>query len=375
MKSAYRNLNEKIRPDDSLKDRVFEKLERKPVHRFRPAAAVAAVLAVILLATPVMAAQIPVVSDWLYALSPEIAERFTPIRKSDVKNGIKMEVASASIHGSTAEVIVTFEDLEGDRISYNYLPEFEVRDYTKNDSLISGMTAKKLDYDYETGISTFLFELTYLNATVEEVMGNKFTLIAYGGENYLPDEEYDVPLTLTDSETMTVKPETMTAMVERGYLTDHAGKFQFDGFGKGAQEGYEAWNSREEYTVIVPGVPVCEVTEGFDIMGMTYIDGQLHIQYRLRDELDGCLWLEDQAGNKIYWQCLNYINIFEGENYGYYNEDIFDISEEEVGSYRVHCSVRPVEQIEGPWKVTFEFTESDYVDEGKPAQTTEPVSN
>lgn len=371
MKSVYRNLNEKICPEDSLKDRVFEKLEAKPVRRLRPVAVVSAMLAVILLAMPVMAAQIPAVSDWLYELSPEMAERFTPVRKSDVRNGIKMEVVSASIHGATAEVLVTFEDLEGDRISHKFQPEFEIWDYTKDGSLISGMTARGLSpdgsgYDPETGICTVLFELTYLDATVTEVMGNKFTLIADNAEKYLPEERCEIPLTLTDAETMTVNLETMSDTSEQGYLSDATGKIQFQGFGNGAQDGYEEWNSQEEYTVIVPGEPVCEVAENFAITGMTYIDGLLHIQYRLRNELDGSLWLEDESGNQFYWQYGNHINIFEGENHGYYNEDVFEIPEEELGNYRLVCSYRPTEQIEGPWKVSFEFTESDYVEETQP---------
>ena len=52
----------------------------------------------------------------LYALSPALAQQFQPIQKSCVSNGIRMEVVSARLEGSTAQLYLTMQDLEGDRL-------------------------------------------------------------------------------------------------------------------------------------------------------------------------------------------------------------------------------------------------------------------
>ena len=73
MKAAFQKLNEPIVPGKDLQDRVFEKIEHKRVARLRPLTAVAAVLAVVLLATPVMASE--AIQDLMYQVSPELFSR------------------------------------------------------------------------------------------------------------------------------------------------------------------------------------------------------------------------------------------------------------------------------------------------------------
>lgn len=120
MKEVYDRMNSHIVPGEDLNSKVLDQVltSSKPVRRFRPLIAAAAVLVLVFMALPVMAYCIPSVSELMFQVSPQMAARFTPIQLSDTVNGIRMEVVSASIHGATAEVCISFEDLESDRIDY-----------------------------------------------------------------------------------------------------------------------------------------------------------------------------------------------------------------------------------------------------------------
>ena len=54
--------------------------------------------------------------DVLYSISPSIAQKLKPIRKSCEDNGIKMEVLSADIRGDSAEILVSMQDQTDSRL-------------------------------------------------------------------------------------------------------------------------------------------------------------------------------------------------------------------------------------------------------------------
>ena len=116
LKTEYNRMNEKISPDAALQERVMQKAAPRQAKRFRPAVAIAAVLIAVLMAFPAMAAYVPAINELMFHVSPEMAARFTPVQESCIVDGIRMEVVSASIHGTTAEVCISFEDLEEERI-------------------------------------------------------------------------------------------------------------------------------------------------------------------------------------------------------------------------------------------------------------------
>lgn len=375
MKAAFQKMNESICPTPGLKDKVLEKIPPRYTLRFRPLAAVAAMLVVVMLATPAMAASIPAVSDWLYQVSPEMAERFTPVQESCTKNGIKMEVVSASIHGATSEVVVSFEDLEGNRIGSSTRENYEFRDYNifKNNGggqSVFGLSDDKTGYDPETGKKTMLVETNYHGVTVSDLFGSKITIVVDEICNYQEDISYEVPITLTDNEVMTVK-------LDRSRPTDRPVEVPFDGFGYGSTVSGDPWLTEEVYALLTPGEVKHQITEEIAVMGMAYIDGRLHVQTRQRDAdadtFSGYqIYFVDANGEKISATDFNTFTIDEGNDRGDYMEDIFDIPEEELASCTLMADVEYKETIKGPWKVTFTFTESDYVgehDDGIPMET------
>ena len=372
MEQLFKKMNDSIIPDSRLNTAVLEAASPRKRLSFRPLSAVAAVLAVILLATPVMAAYVEPVNELLYQLSPEMAERFTPIRKTINKNGIQMEVLSASVHGNVAEIVVSFEDLEGERITRNFLPEFEIRHYSPFLTLVSGMRVEGLTddcsgYDPETGKAPYLLTFHCLEQNLAELFDNKITLICEQGYRWLEPEAVTLPLKLSDTEIMTVQ-------VERGYPTDHVPEIPFDGFGTGAKGGNEEWNRRTEYNILTPGKTAINLTMETEITGIAFVDGQLHIQSRSLSDIVGCdALLVDREGNRIEPSVYAAFTIEEGENWGFYKEEVFDITEAEMENYTLEIIVSASERIEGPWKVTFEFEEVDYDGDVVVVETEVPV--
>ena len=238
--------------------------------------------------------------------------------------------------------------------------------------MVSGMRVDGLSDDYsgydpETGIRTFLLTQHYMDVDVTELLGNKITLIADHGLKNLEPVEYNMPLELTDTEVMTVR-------VERGRPTDHAVEVPFDGFGYGSTAGYESWTKKEEYSILTPGDEVHQLTKELSVTGIAFADGQLHVQTRSSNAwTSGEVWLIDKNGEGQYAKMFNSFQIDDGVYAGYYKEDVFDITETELENYTLQVVVQSHEQIDGPWKVTFEFTESDYEGDVVGMETEVPV--
>ncbi len=171
--NEYRKMNEKILPDGELRERVIGKaVPRRPM-RIR-VGVVAAMLALAILAVPA-AAQV----------SLELATRFRPVMESCTVDGIKMEVVAASVHGATAEVYISFEDLQGDRIDEKLRIEGD-KLLGKNPFLSGtwGSSVGKFDYNAETGQAIMVIEQNYSfwsslrgrYLTVEELFNGKITV-------------------------------------------------------------------------------------------------------------------------------------------------------------------------------------------------------
>ncbi len=377
MNATYRTMNEQINPSDDLRQRIMEKLEAKPKGRLnlRPLAAAAAVLAVVLLATPVMAAYVPPIEELMYKISPEIAARFSPVRESDEKNGIRMEVISASVHGATAEVYVSFQDLEGDRLGWNVWPgDFWMPVHPFLDgSAASG--SRNGDYEEESKIYRTILDCTYSfysekkgrYLTVQELCGEKLTVSLDALNRMVPLGEFEVPLMMTE------QGETQILVDEHGLVTAGGVK----NFGWGYSAG-EVWDPQGSFKLLKPGKAVQELSEGVCITGMGYIDGRLHIQTQVTIGDDApstpsyTFYLVDGQGKWVnHTRTAHYI-LEEDEAGGQYFENIFNVPEEALSQYTLICEMSKIQRIEGPWRVTFPLTESSYVgelDDGVPQTT------
>ena len=363
MKAAFQKMNESICPAQGLEKKVLEKITRKPAARFRPLTAVAALLAVVMLATPAMATNITVVNDFLYEISPELVGYFTPIQKSSVQNGIKMEILAASICGDVAEMVVSFEDLEGDRVAEDFIPEFELRNYSDMHSRVSAMQVgwgeKDYGYDAEAGTLTLRLRYKYEDMDARELVNDKITLNVDHALKPGVSQNFLYPLELTEREVMAVRVD----------MNDHANyecELPLVGFGGGCTG---TWTPRAEYSILIPGETAFQVTEETSVTGIAFVNGELHIQTRSESNIISCdAYLLDGNGEQQE-PCEWYSFQIDG---GFYKEAVFDITESEMENYTLKIVKSGYEQIEGPWQVTFVFEESDYVgehDDGIPQET------
>lgn len=187
MKEEFDRMNAHIAPHESLNSKVLDQAltHEKAPRRFRPLVAVAAMLVLILTALPVMAYSIPTISELMFQVSPQMAARFTPIQLSDTENGIRMEVVSTSIHGATAEICISFEDVEGNRIDSRLRVEGDEL-LGRNPFLMGnwGGGIGNFAFDEETGKAIMVIEENYSfysnlkgrYLTVNELFGRKITL-------------------------------------------------------------------------------------------------------------------------------------------------------------------------------------------------------
>lgn len=363
MKAAFRKMNESIRPTQGLEEKVLEKITHKPAIRFRPLAAMAAMLVVVMLATPAMAASVPAVNDFLYEISPELAGYFTPIQKSTVQNGIKMEVLAASIYGDAAEIVVSFEDLEGDRVAEDFMPQFELRNYSDVHTRVSAMQVgwgqKDSGYDAESGTLTLRLNHKYEDMDAEQLVDDKITLTVDHALKPGASKSFEYPLKLAEREVLAVRVD----------MDDHA-NYECDlplvGFGGGCTG---IWTPRGEYSILTPDETAIQVTEETAVTGIAFVNGQLHIQTRSESDIIFCdAYLLDGNGEQLE-PCEWYSFQIDG---GFYKEAVFDITEAEMENYTLEIEESCYEQIEGPWKVTFAFTDSDDIgehDDGIPMET------
>lgn len=215
MKAQYQAMNEKILPKQELKGKVMEAAVPRRLPRFRTAAIVA-VLSLMILAVPVMAGYVPEVSELMYQVSPEMAARFTPVQESCTVDGIRMEVVSASVHGATAEVCISFEDLQADRISGDLRVDGE--ELLGKDLFLKGSwggSIGKFDYDAESGKAIMVIEQNYSfwsslrgrYLTVNELFNGKITVsvdrlyrLAQGTEEILAEGPWRVSFQITESD-------------------------------------------------------------------------------------------------------------------------------------------------------------------------------
>lgn len=382
MKERFQRMNEAIQPPEGWMERILENLPRRSSGRLlRPLGAVAAVLTVILLATPVMAVYIPAVGELMYRVAPEVAARFVPVRGSCEANGIRMEVVTSSVHASTLEVYLCFEDREGDRLREQTLPfgvtllqpEDGIRGARQYEAapgvvLATGGTVDSF-YDPETGAVTMLYSERY--HYVEEGTDRFLSIRELFGEDLTVRVDWlETDTVLFDGE---ISPDLgypgdMEVHAEEGpegWETDRPELSAFFLSCFHSSQGSDPWGSQKEYVFIQPGEPVRELGEDVAITGIALRDGWLHIQVRTRNS-DGDSWqlaqfkVLDGAGEAYHPSRTAYFTLTEGEYWGDYEEYAIQLPEGGMDGCSLWCVASQRDRIRGPWEVTFPLVESDY---------------
>lgn len=341
-REKYEHMNRQVFPSAELVDQVLgsaygAKARKRGGFGLLPKPLAAAVL--ICLCISVAAPALAVTSDFayhaLYQISPGAAQFFIPVQKSDEDNGIQMEVVSAYLHGSTAEIYIAMRDLTGDRIDHST----DLYDsYSINRAFDSSASCRLVEYDEETKTATFLIVIKEQGSGNME--GDKITFSVrefLSHKNYYENVEIpvDLPSFTTESRVQTVAASGGGGMYYEKY-----------------------WNESSADT-LVPGQPMKKFpVAGIDLTGIGYVDGRLHVQTavsnRLENDNHGFFYLKDAEGNDVN-EAYGLYFISSGESGRIdYHESVFDIPEEEIAAYKLYGNfVTAGMRTEGDWRVTF----------------------
>lgn len=110
----YRGMNENITPSDALVQQTIAKMESGRPHRVRkPLKIILAVAAALACVSTAVAANQEAVLRVLYQIAPGMAEYLQPVGQVCEDRGVKLEVVSADVEGSTAKVYLSLTDTTG----------------------------------------------------------------------------------------------------------------------------------------------------------------------------------------------------------------------------------------------------------------------
>ena len=333
---------QKKRNDKVRENKIREnKIQGKQNHNRRwgrGIAVAAGLLLVINASLPVLAGTFPTIYELMYLVSPAVAQFYQPVQLSDEYDGIRMEVVAAYIHEETAEIYITLQDLEGERLD-------ETTDLYDSYSIHMPYSAigncQKVGYDPESGILTYLITVTQEND--RKIEGEKLTFSVGGYLGQKQEyEKIEIPIDLT-------------------HVTEESYQYVDTPARGGTMTGYSGLTAimSGTYPVLVPqpadpDFPI----EGVKFTGIGYVEGKLHIQYAVENALNndnyGSFFLQNEAGEML--QEAGSISFREetGENRIDYRDAIFLIPRKELQDYRLYGDFVISEGFhEGNWQVTF----------------------
>lgn len=320
--------------DEKIRD---AKTHTASIYRFsfkKTAAIIATIVLCLTVSVPVLSAatEIDPIYQMIYLVSPTIAQKLKPVRMTCVDNGIEMEVVSAYIYENEAHIVVSMQDLEGDRVDETV----DLYDsYRINSPFDSTGICSILDYNEETGKTTFLITISQWGD--KEISGDKITFYVREFLSNKTKFDGEIPIDLNS-----VKAVTETQKRECVYHPPF----------ENAET--ETWQE----PCLIPDSNYENFIDGIDLTGYGYIDGKFHIQIAVRNRVEndnhGLFYLVDENGEKHYCDYDVDWRVTENDIRIDYFEYIFDIPMEKLSNYKLYgYFVTSEGTTKGNWQVTF----------------------
>lgn len=311
---------------------------RKTIHWKRWGAIAACICLCFCSVVPVLAAtNNDFAYELLYAISPSVAQKLKPVSVSCEDNGIKMEVVAANVEGTNATILISMQDIMGDRLdeTTDLFDSYSI--HTPYDQ-IGGCSL--VEYDIETKTAFFMLTIEQMNQVL--IPGDKIT---FSVNKLLNKKKHsDIELTEIDLRNMPSINNIMDAPNIRGW-----GGIDLDSFDR---DNLQLMRPNEESPIVLE--------EGVILTGYGVVDGKLHVQIRYDNILEtdnhGYVYLKNQRGEVLH--CQYNAAFWDDNKTDSYEEYVFAVSSDELENYEVWgefwtCNGGP---IEGNWQVTFSLT-------------------
>ncbi len=345
MKETFDQMNTRIIPDENLNSKVLDQAITPATapHRFRPLVVVAAVLVLVLAATPVIADCIPWV---LERIAPHLAQTYDPVLLSDTDNGITLEIVGATVQDNVVELVMKYQ---GDALAgpNGVAPYFDIGAMGCNAITLNVLR----DYEgYWNDITSGTYYSQVLLTYPEDITGERIlnaeiaVILDKIHISGFASDQLEIPLIFTDPARLTVT--TAAELKKQG----------FTNFGEGVADEYASMIDPGSCVILPTGEQLYAVNEKLSLSSAAYIDGMLHIQLAALEVNSGFAdWnyrgplLLDSCGNEI---SALYSNLFSKDNTEY-REYVFDISREELENCTLSVQLEYHEWIPCNCQVTF----------------------
>ena len=307
------------------------KIKRIPFKR--AVALVAAIILCITISVPVLAATVDPIYLMVYRVSPSLAQMLKPVQLSCEDNGIKMEVLSAAVYENEAAIYISLQDLTDQNRIDDTTDLFDSNHI--NRAFDSSASCSRVSFDEETGIATFLINISQWND--QEIDGDKITF--YFTEFLSNKSKFEGELTELDLNSVAEANETQKPESFRG--------------GGGKEIDYE---SRFDLKYLVPvDGGILSPVDGVTVTNVGFVDGKLHVQLYFEDILSydnhGYIRMYDKDGNQAE---SHHFSFWDDKKVGSYEEIIYDISPEDIENYTAFGYFVTCKNLtEGYWQVTF----------------------
>ncbi|MBQ2931629.1 MAG: DUF4179 domain-containing protein [Clostridia bacterium] len=299
----------------------------------RAVAMVAAIILCITISVPVLAATVDPIYLMVYRISPTLAQMLKPVQLSCEDNGIRMEVLSAAVYENEAAIYISLQDLTDQNRIDETTDLFD--SYHINRAFDSSASCNRVSFDEETGIATFLINISQWND--QEIGGDKITF--YFTEFLGNKSKFEGELTELDLNSVAEAKKTQMPESFRG--------------GGGKEFDYE---SRFDLKYLVPvDGGILSPVDGVTVTNVGFVDGKLHVQLYFENILSydnhGYIRMYDEEGN----QAESYhFSFWDDKKVGSYEEIIYDISPEDIENYKAFGYFVTCKSLtKGHWQVTF----------------------
>ncbi|MDE5950977.1 MAG: hypothetical protein K2H12_05305, partial [Acetatifactor sp.] len=284
LKQIYKESYDEVRPDRELVEDMLEdaRTERRKWIQYavlRPIAVVLLGVLVLFGGTSVMARNVGYVYGIIERTSPELADLFVPVQKSSTKAGICMEVEAIYLEDGdkTAQVLISFQDTQGDRIQgpVDLFESYYLSSLNSQDASWGVGGCSYVDYDQETGKAYYRIQLS-------SDVAYERSKLTFGVRELLlhhEEEEREIPMTEISAD----MPTKYVTMSGRG-VTDWEDYAQLCGLTMEEPmafiEGlYSTPDDPWPAARVLDGIPVSEcAVDDFTITGLQYRDNVIRLQ-------------------------------------------------------------------------------------------------